>query len=132
MPIAWPRAADRATVHQLERIALPRRISQPMQEIWLMQLRFGSRQRRRVMRTLSHPRFRAAYDFLLLRHAASGEHEVDLAYWRGLRDEHAGVVYGLDEQGDGEHESLVEEAGAAPAPRRRRRRRPGSGAAPAQ
>src|SRR5690606_15532145 len=40
---AQRRAADRVTVHQLEAIALPRRFSVPMQEIWLMQSRFGQR-----------------------------------------------------------------------------------------
>ncbi|RBF25662.1 polynucleotide adenylyltransferase PcnB, partial [Xanthomonas oryzae pv. oryzae] len=64
---AQRRAADRVTLHQLERVALPRRFSLPMQEIWLMQTRFSSRQRKRVLRTLSHPRFRAAFDFLVLR-----------------------------------------------------------------
>ncbi|RBJ44718.1 polynucleotide adenylyltransferase PcnB, partial [Xanthomonas oryzae pv. oryzae] len=53
---AQRRAADRVTLHQLERVALPRRFSLPMQEIWLMQTRFSSRQRKRVLRTLSHPR----------------------------------------------------------------------------
>ncbi|RBC21188.1 polynucleotide adenylyltransferase PcnB, partial [Xanthomonas oryzae pv. oryzae] len=50
---AQRRAADRVTLHQLERVALPRRFSLPMQEIWLMQTRFSSRQRKRVLRTLS-------------------------------------------------------------------------------
>ncbi|RBB90613.1 polynucleotide adenylyltransferase PcnB, partial [Xanthomonas oryzae pv. oryzae] len=45
---AQRRAADRVTLHQLERVALPRRFSLPMQEIWLMQTRFSSRQRKRV------------------------------------------------------------------------------------
>ncbi|RBD93037.1 polynucleotide adenylyltransferase PcnB, partial [Xanthomonas oryzae] len=67
---AQRRAADRVTLHQLERVALPRRFSLPMQEIWLMQTRFSSRQRKRVLRTLSHPRFRAAFDFLVLRQCA--------------------------------------------------------------
>ena len=53
------------------RIALPRRFSLPMQEIWLLQSRFSQRQRKRVFRLLSHPRFRAAFDFLQLRQFAS-------------------------------------------------------------
>jgi poly(A) polymerase len=71
---AQRRAADRVTVHQLETIALPRRFSLPMQEIWLLQSRFSLRQRKRVFRTLAHPRFRAAFDFLGLRLTASDEH----------------------------------------------------------
>ena len=43
---AQQRAADRVTLHQAERIALPRRFSLPMQEIWLLQPRFQQRQRR--------------------------------------------------------------------------------------
>jgi poly(A) polymerase len=132
---ATRRAADRATVHQLERIALPRRFSLPMQEIWLMQLRFGSRQRRRVARTVSHPRFRAAYDFLLLRHAASAEHAEDLAFWGLARAEHAGALdVGFDGgvDVDGDDEMAVDGEGAARAPRRRRRRRSGGGSTPAE
>ena len=79
---AQRRAADRVTLHQLERVALPRRFSLPMQEIWLLQTRFSSRQRKRVFRTLSHPRFRAAFDFLVLRQFASADHAADVEFWR--------------------------------------------------
>ncbi|MCF5920018.1 polynucleotide adenylyltransferase PcnB, partial [Xanthomonas perforans] len=79
---AQRRAADRVTLHQLERVALPRRFSLPMQEIWLLQTRFSSRQRKRVFRTLSHPRFRAAFDFLVLRQFASPDHAADVEFWR--------------------------------------------------
>ena len=79
---AQRRAADRVTVHQLSMIALPRRFSLPMQEIWLLQSRFSQRQRKRVFRLLAHPRFRAAYDFLVLRLAASTEHADDVTFWR--------------------------------------------------
>ena len=79
---AQRRAADRVTVHQLSMIALPRRFSLPMQEIWLLQSRFSQRQRKRVFRLLAHPRFRAAYDFLVLRLAASTEHLDDVTFWR--------------------------------------------------
>jgi len=71
---AQRRAADRVTLHQVQTIALPKRFSLPMQEIWLLQSRFSSRQRKRVFRLLAHPRFRAAYDFLVLRLAASESH----------------------------------------------------------
>src|SRR5690606_17522681 len=43
---AQRRAADRVTVHELRAVALPRRFSVPMQEIWLLQSRFGLRQRK--------------------------------------------------------------------------------------
>jgi poly(A) polymerase len=81
-PVAQQRAADRVTLHQAQRIALPRRFSLPMQEIWLLQSRFHARQRKRVFRLLAHPRFRAAYDFLELRAEASPALAETLAFWR--------------------------------------------------
>ena len=122
---AMRRAADRATVHQLERIALPRRFSLPMQEIWLMQMRFGSRQKRRVQRTLVHPRFRAAFDFLLLRQAASGEHAADVAYWQQMREQAGPVEPSFLDSIDGEQgQGAGDQDGERPARRRRRRRGP--------
>ena len=118
---AQRRAADRVTLHQLERVALPRRFSLPMQEIWLLQSRFSSRQRKRVHRTLSHPRFRAAFDFLVLRQSASAEHAADIEFWRETQQAMGDAFV----EGEGiEPEDQGEEAGA-PRRRRRRRRRPG-------
>jgi len=118
------RAADRVTVHQLNTIALPRRFSLPMQEIWLLQSRFSLRQRKRVFRLLAHPRFRAAYDFLNLRLAASHEHADDVAFWREAQQQPGDV---LAAQLDA-HPPTDESA----APRRRRRRRRGGPAASAE
>ncbi|PBJ83454.1 polynucleotide adenylyltransferase [Lysobacteraceae bacterium NML93-0399] len=111
---AQRRAADRVTLHQVTTVALPRRFSLPMQEIWLLQARFPLRQRKRVTRTLSHPRFRAAFDFLVLRQNASNAHAADVAFWEEAQHDpdHAIALYpGEDEAGEGD------------APRRRRRRR---------
>ena len=123
------RAADRVTVHQLGMVALPRRFSLPMQEIWLLQGRFAQRQRKRVMRLLSHPRFRAAFDFLQLRLVASNAHAEDVAFWAEAQQdpEHAVVIAqarARDGDGEGEGAEGAEgEGGADGAPRRRRRRR---------
>jgi len=51
-----------------------------MKEIWSLQPRFEQRAGSRPARLLEHPRFRAAYDFLMLR-AESGEVSPDLADW---------------------------------------------------
>lgn len=48
--------------------------------IWKLQPRFLVRSRRAAMKLLQHPRFRAAYDFLLLR-ASSGDASHELADW---------------------------------------------------
>ena len=125
---AQRRAADRVTLHQLGTVALPRRFSLPMQEIWLLQSRFGNRQRKRVMRLLAHPRFRAAYDFLLLRLTASSEHAEDVAFWREAQVQSAEELSAT--LGVAPHREGAVDLEGAPPKRRRRRRRTGS-AAPA-
>ena len=112
---AQRRAADRVTLHQVTRVALPRRFSLPMQEIWLLQARFPLRQRKRVTRTLSHPRFRAAFDFLVLRQTASDVHAADVAFWEEAQNDpdHAIALYPDEDEAGGDED----------APRRRRRRR---------
>ena len=118
---AQRRAADRDTVHQLQTIALPRRFSLPMQEIWLLQTRFSLRQRKRVFRLLSHPRFRAAFDFLSIRQAASPEHAEDIAFWREAQTQSGDELAAqLDAQASAPGDDDLDADGA---PRRRRRRR---------
>jgi poly(A) polymerase len=119
---AQRRAADRVTVHQLAMIALPRRFSLPMQEIWLLQSRFGQRQRKRVVRLLSHPRFRAAFDFLVLRQFASNEHDEEVAFWREAQTL---PIDDIADQGEGGNEASdpADEDTTDGAPRKRRRRR---------
>ncbi len=119
---AQRRAADRVTLHQLTTIALPRRFSLPMQEIWLLQGRFSSRQRKRVFRTLTHPRFRAAFDFLALRQVASSEHEADVQFWREAQQQSGAELDSTLEAAQAE--VALDEEGA-PRKRRRRRRRTG-------
>lgn len=126
---AQRRAADRVTLHQLGTVALPRRFSLPMQEIWLLQSRFSNRQSKRVRRLLSHPRFRAAYDFLLLRLTASSEHAEDVAFWREAQvqsGEGLAATLGVPVPDDG-----MADADPTSPKRRRRRRRIGGTDAPA-
>jgi poly(A) polymerase len=61
-------------------VAIPKRFSLPMREIWALQPRFEQRDGKRPHRLLAHPRFRSAYDFLLLRSEA-GEADPELAVW---------------------------------------------------
>jgi len=123
--LAHQRAADRVTLHQVNMIALPRRFSLPMQEIWQFQTRFATRQRKRVLRTLAHPRFRAAYDFLLLREAATGSHAEDVAFWRDAQHTHAAELSAMPEMADGfgEHDALPPASDRRAPPRRYPRRR---------
>ena len=65
---------------QDKKLIIPRRYDAIMQEIWVMQPRFLGRAGRKPFRLLEHPRFRAAYDFMLLR-CESGEIDMELGNW---------------------------------------------------
>ena len=125
--VAQQRAADRVTLHQAQRIALPRRFSLPMQEIWLLQPRFNQRVRKRVFRLLSHPRFRAAFDFLELRASGTPEVADDVAFWREAQlqapEQLAERLDPKSPRRDGDPAEAGEGDDDAPRKRPRRRRR---------
>ncbi|HET8818454.1 MAG TPA: polynucleotide adenylyltransferase PcnB, partial [Xanthomonadaceae bacterium] len=102
-----------------------RRFSVPMQEIWLLQPRFALRQRKRVHRLLAHPRFRAAYDFLVLRQVASDEHAEDVEFWRELQTHPEAIEEALQAAAAESRDGGSPGEGDAPRKRRRRRRRAG-------
>lgn len=78
--IAYQSAASEVLSKQVKNISMPKRITQSMREVWLLQLRFNKRVGARPFRLLAQPRFRAAYDILLLR-AETGGAEKELAQW---------------------------------------------------
>ena len=59
---------------------VPQRFAATMREIWVLQPQFDNRRGARPFRLLSQERFRAAYDFLVLR-AQLGEVDQELADW---------------------------------------------------
>jgi poly(A) polymerase len=122
---AWTRASDRVVREQAARIAMPRRFTLPMTEIWALQSRLEVATRKRATRLLAHPRFRAAYDFLALRALDDPRLKELVAFWTQAQEGHApaapGPAAGEDDAG----------AEAAPKKRRRRRRSPGAAATPA-
>ncbi len=78
--IAYQHAASKVLSAQVKSISIPKRVTQSMREVWLLQLRFEKRIGGRPFRLLGHPRFRAAYDFLLLR-AETGGADSKVAEW---------------------------------------------------
>ncbi|HHJ12992.1 MAG TPA: polynucleotide adenylyltransferase PcnB [Gammaproteobacteria bacterium] len=102
-------AGNQITAEQVQATSLPKRFSFPMREIWLLQQRFERRRGKAPYRLLEHPRFRAAYDFLLLR-AEVGEAAQELAEWWTDFQQLNPVARELAPE-------------QAPAPRRKRRRR---------
>ncbi len=78
--VAFQRAAHEVLLDQGDFVTIPKRFSIPLREIWELQPRLPRRQGARAEATFAHPRFRAAYDFLLLREAA-GENTGGLGKW---------------------------------------------------
>lgn len=82
MPVlpALHQAAQEITVGQNQATSIPKRFSIPMREIWDIQYRLPRRFGRRAEQIVQQPRFRAGYDFLLLRET-SGEDLEGLGDW---------------------------------------------------
>lgn len=78
--LAYQEAGHEVIGRQLAFTAMPKSIALPIRELWSLQPRFEMIQGGRTLRLLGHPRFRAAYDFLLLR-AETGEADPELADW---------------------------------------------------
>lgn len=108
---------------QDEDLAIPRRFSVTMREIWMLQSRFDHRVGQRPYRFMEQPRFRAAYDFMALR-AEAGEVPRSMVTWWS-EFQHGDEIA---------REALMTQARTGETPsdsgvarkRRRRRRRPGS------
>jgi poly(A) polymerase len=112
--LALGEAADEVMAAQVKRTAVPRRFSVITRQIWTMQPRFNHTHGRRAKGVLNERRFRAAYDFLLLR-AYEDESLKDLCdHWTEAQK---GVKLNT-----GQNERYNKDS--RPAPRRRRRRKP--------
>ncbi|MDE2272519.1 MAG: polynucleotide adenylyltransferase PcnB, partial [Xanthomonadaceae bacterium] len=123
--LAWQRAAHRVMAEQGKRVAIPRRFGFAIEEIWALQPRFAERSRKRVFRLMAHPRFRAAYDFLLLRSGESDSLRESGEWWthvQTLTPEQLSESLARPAAGD---------ASEKPGGARRRRRRGGRGRKPA-
>ncbi len=119
---AWDRAASQVVAEQCQRVAIPRRFTLTMEEIWALQPRFEQIQRKRVFRLMTHPRFRAAFDFLLLR-AAESPAINELGQWWAHAQQlpHETLAAALANVPQG---AAGELAAPAAKPRKRRRRKP--------
>ncbi|MBC7502304.1 MAG: polynucleotide adenylyltransferase PcnB [Herminiimonas sp.] len=73
-------AADDVLNTQTDKLALQRKIASDMRDIWAMQPRFERRIGKTPYKLLEHVRWRAGYDFMLLR-CASGEIDSELGDW---------------------------------------------------
>ena len=83
---AMQKSQTSVLTRQIESIAIPRRFTQIIREIWFLQHRLESRRGRNLLSLLEHPNFRAAYDFLLLR-TSVGEVNQSICDWWTLIQE---------------------------------------------
>ena len=79
--MALNKAIDDVLYMQAKNLPIQKRFSITMSEIWRLQVRFKSTSRKKIYGLLSHPRFRASYDFLLLRCQASEISESEGIWW---------------------------------------------------
>ena len=119
-------ACDTVLRAQQSRVSIPRRFAVPMRELLMLQPRFGRRSGIKSLSMLQHPRFRAAYDFLLLR-VQAGVADPELAdWWTHIQtlpqEERVALVQARPAEPAGAVASTAERMSAAPARRRRRRR----------
>lgn len=76
-------AGQHILTKQQQHVAIPRRFAVLIQDIWLLQLRLTRSRfsKKRSLTLLEHPRFRAGYDFLLLRASSGDEQALEFAPW---------------------------------------------------
>ncbi len=72
--------------------AIPRKFNSYIKDIWVLQLKLHSRIGSQPYKTLRHPRFRAAYDFLLVRERAAGLGDWWTKFQKQNEDERDSVI----------------------------------------
>ncbi len=115
---ALEKAMSQVITEQNKLVTIPKRFTQIMREIWMMQFRFPKRAGHRAYPLLEHPRFRAAYDFLALR-ALAGDESMELAEWWTTFQE-------VDARKQAEMVTQLEASATSPKaqPRKRRKHKP--------
>lgn len=113
---ALEKAMSQVIIEQNKIISIPKRYTQVVREIWLLQYRFSKRLGGRAFNLLQHPRFRAAYDFMALR-ALAGDESMELAQWWTSFQE-------VDEAAQTEMIRVINASATPLKPKRRRKPRP--------
>lgn len=78
---AYSIAANEVLQRQKKSVMIPNHFASVMRDIWQLQHRLNKRHGKQAIRSFTHPRFRAAYDFLLLRSEIEAGELSDLAKW---------------------------------------------------
>ena len=79
-------ASEEVIRKQIQQIMMPRWLSQRVKDIWLMQKQLENCNNKKANELLNHPRFRMAYDFLLLRsESINPELKKRAKFWTNLQ-----------------------------------------------
>lgn len=115
-PVSIPEhheAANQVILKQIQVTAIPKRFSIATKEIWEQQIRLQTRTKRGAETAFAHPRFRAAYDFLLLREDAGEALDGVGQWWTDFQTAN-----------EAQREEMLNALGKGSTTKRRRRRKP--------
>lgn len=65
--LGFSQACEQVIIEQIKQVSLPRWLSARVKDIWIMQSQLEQKHPKKIKQLLHSPRFRMAYDFLLLR-----------------------------------------------------------------
>ena len=116
---AFSLALNEILDEQCRSLAIPKRLTTLMRDIWQLQLRLSRRQGKRAFKLMEHPKFRAGYDLLALR--AEVEHDAELQHLTQWWGEFQVAAPPRQKSLLG---TLGEDSASHPRPRRPRRRTP--------
>ncbi len=93
-------AGQQVVAEACQRVAIPKRFSQPMREIWEFQDKLQRPRGKKAAELVEHRRFRAAYDFLLLREEAGEDCDARGQWWTDFQTlDMAARLKQLDDEG---------------------------------
>ena len=112
---AMQQAAMTVLENQCVHTAIPKRFTMVVRDIWDMQYRLERRQPKSIDTLMAHPKFRAAYDFLVIREESGEQLNNAGKWWTDIQD-----------TGEQDRNSMIRDLRSKPAGngQRRRRRRP--------
>lgn len=86
---AWKIAIDDTLRDQCQYVAIPKRLAETIVDIWDLQMRLARRQPKEIKSLMGQRRFRAAYDFLLLRSELSEVDRDIVDWWTEIQEQDA-------------------------------------------
>lgn len=115
---AMQQAIELVLDRQVKAVAIPKRLTLSMREVWLMQAKLLNTASKKCLDVIAHPRFRAAFDFLVLRVQSGEKLSKEVAFWEKLQLQNPELVGSRSEQELDENDAPSHKA----APRKRQRR----------